>query len=146
MATSRVRRCPTGIRTVPLVRLISLCVVAAWAFIDLGSSIVGAQVVKQSNSQLDHAVHAIEFPAPNPEDERRMSRQLNAERQRNLNRDTAKLVAMTQALKAETDAAEDPFSTAVTLHRIEQIEKLAHKIRDEMASTPGPDIPIIRMN
>lgn len=63
----------------------------------------------------------------------RMSRWANAERQKQLIKDSVRLVALTRQFKERMAAAGNARPTEADLKLIAQIEKLAHSIRNEMA-------------
>ncbi len=127
----------------PLYCVVLVCLTLAVSLVESRTAKAALQIAPQNPSHLDRTVHSREYPPPlEPDELRRMSRQLNIQRQKDLTRDTAKLLELTQAFKSEADSGNEAFSAAVTLRKIEQIEKLAHKIREEMVITPGPQVPI----
>jgi hypothetical protein len=74
------------------------------------------------------------------EEERRL-RTLNAERQRTMVADTAKLLRLAKELNAEIESAQPAALNSSQLHKVGEIEKLAHGVKDKM-STSVRGIPV----
>lgn len=80
-----------------------------------------------------------------PENEK-MLRAMNAVRQKSLVADTNKLLRLANELNAEIAGAQPGSLTPGQLHRIAEIEKLAHSVREKMSTSvrgiPPNDFPI----
>lgn len=70
-------------------------------------------------------------------------RALNESRQKTLVADTAKLLALAQALDAEVQAGGGEELTVSQRARLAQIEKLAHRVKEKMVES---DTDILRPN
>jgi hypothetical protein len=75
-------------------------------------------------------------------DYRKRMDQLNLVRHKEMTTDTEKLVALANQLKSETDkdtkASKETSSLSMeSVRQAEQIEKLAHSVRDKMRATAG---------
>ena len=68
---------------------------------------------------------------------------LNAERQRALVADTNKLLKLAHELDAEISSANPDSLTPDQLHKIAEIEKLAHSVKEKM-STPVRGAPVFQ--
>jgi hypothetical protein len=64
-------------------------------------------------------------------------RLLNIERQKQLVADTAKLLRLTGELNAEIAAENTGALTAIQLHKLGEIEKLAHSVKEKMIIAAG---------
>jgi hypothetical protein len=62
--------------------------------------------------------------------------ELNVLRQKEMKEDTTKLLQLANEVKFETRPTRDSIS-AVELHKVEAIEKLAHSVREKMTYTVG---------
>ncbi len=69
--------------------------------------------------------------------ERRM-RALNMERQKEMVSDTNKLLRLARELNAEVAVQKPDTLTSEQLHKVAEIEKLAHSIKERMTSGVGP--------
>lgn len=69
-----------------------------------------------------------------PEAEKRL-RALNAERQKELVADTNKLLKLASELDAEVARSDSANLTPAQLHKVAEIEKLAHSVREKMATS-----------
>jgi hypothetical protein len=90
---------------------------------------------------------------PGYEEEARHEKQLqalNADRQKALVSDTVKLLKLANELNAEVSSGNPDMLTPGQLRKLEQIEKLAHSVKEKMSMsvrgvppfhTPGPDMP-----
>jgi hypothetical protein len=67
-------------------------------------------------------------------DQKRLT-MINVARQKEMTTDTAKLVALATEVKAETDKSGKDALSAIELHKVEQIEKLAHTVREKMSAS-----------
>jgi len=75
---------------------------------------------------------------PGYEDEARHERQLqalNADRQKALVADTVKLLKLTNELNSEVSSGNSDKLTAGQLRKLEQIEKLAHSVKEKMSTS-----------
>ncbi|MGA7242207.1 MAG: hypothetical protein WBX19_03440 [Terracidiphilus sp.] len=61
----------------------------------------------------------------------------NAERKKQLNDDSAKLLKLATDLKAEVDKTNQDTLSVGVIHRADEIEKLAHEIKEKMKLTVG---------
>ncbi len=66
---------------------------------------------------------------------------LNAERQKQLASDTNKLLKLAQELNDDVTTTGTKTFTPEQLHRLSEIEKLAHNIRYKMVDIPGQPSP-----
>jgi hypothetical protein len=75
---------------------------------------------------------------------------MNADRQKSMVADANKLLKLTQRLNAEVNGAHASALTQDQLRQVREIEKLAHKVREEMSFadqiTPSPWPPVIPMS
>ncbi len=69
------------------------------------------------------------------EDNQKRFAQLNVQRQKEMTSDTAKLVALASQVKAEMDKNLQSGPSILSIREVEQIEKLAHSVRDKMRAT-----------
>jgi cell envelope opacity-associated protein A len=60
---------------------------------------------------------------------------LNVQRRKEMTSDTEKLLALANQLKSETDTVSKASLSVNTIHQAEEIEKLAHSVRDKMRSS-----------
>ncbi|MGB6975497.1 MAG: hypothetical protein WBD67_12520 [Terracidiphilus sp.] len=86
-----------------------------------------------------------------PEMAHRQLRAMNAERQKELVKDTARLLKLAQALRAQTQAENAETLTEAQWKEIDRIEKLAHSVKQKMAESyigvpvfRPPTVPMIR--
>ena len=79
-----------------------------------------------------------------PVQQEKRLRALNAERQKSLVADTNKLLRLAQELQNEIDRTSPDSLTPAQLHKVADIEKLAHSIKEKM-STSVRGAPEIRM-
>ena len=78
------------------------------------------------------------FDHPGYEDEARHERQLqalNADRQKSLVSDTVKLLKLANELNAEVSGRNPDTLTPDQLRKLEQIEKLAHSVKEKMSTS-----------
>ena len=75
---------------------------------------------------------------PGPEDEprqrmeREMAKKANQDRQANLKRDTEKLLKLSTELKEYVDKTNENMLSVEVVKKAEEIEKLAHSVKDKM--------------
>jgi hypothetical protein len=116
----------------------STCSILFVASLAAASSLTSVALA-ESATPLQNPNPTVQAPA-NPQDSSQsMSRQelQNQQRKDQLTADTAKLLQLANELKAEMDkSTKDTLSVSV-LKKAEQVEKLAHKVRDEMKLTIG---------
>lgn len=67
----------------------------------------------------------------------RRMRELNELRQKEMTSDTEKLVALANALKVEMDKGQEGALYVDEVHKIDEIEKLAHGVQVKMRTTIG---------
>ena len=78
------------------------------------------------------------FDHPGYEEEARQERQLralNAERQKALVSDTVKLLKLANELNADVKSGNPDMLTVDQLRKLEQIEKLAHSVKEKMSTS-----------
>ena len=78
------------------------------------------------------------FDHPGYEDEARHERQLqalNADRQKALVSDTLKLLKLANELNADVKSGNPDMLTVDQLRKLEQIEKLAHSVKEKMSTS-----------
>jgi hypothetical protein len=79
-----------------------------------------------------------------PEDEARaklekdMAKKANQERQAQLKRDTEKLLKLATELKQYVDKTNENVLSLDVVKKAEEIEKLAHSVREKMKNAGGP--------
>jgi hypothetical protein len=61
----------------------------------------------------------------------------NAERKRQINADSAKLLKLATDLKAEVDKTDKDTLSLGVIHKADEIEKLAHDVKEKMKLTVG---------
>jgi len=69
------------------------------------------------------------------QDNRKRFEQLNLQRHKEMTSDTEKLLALANQLKDETDKAAKDALSMNAVRQAEQIEKLAHSVRDKMRAS-----------
>jgi hypothetical protein len=82
-------------------------------------------------------------PDTDPVEEEKRLRMLNVDRQKALVADTAKLLKLAGELNAEIQSANAGSLTPAQLHKVAQIEKLAHSVKEKM-STSVRETPLLR--
>lgn len=116
----------------------------------------GVQIWAQQNSSLQNSAQQgqdgiVIQPTPHPQtrspfgdfgpmDPILIKRQvvlLNAQRQKNMISDADKLLKLATELKAEIDAGNPASLSSEQLHKIAEIEKLAHSIKQKMSLSIG---------
>ncbi len=68
--------------------------------------------------------------------ERERTKQLNEHRQASLQRDTDKLLLLATQLKEYVDKTNENILSVEVLKKAEEIEKLAHQVREKMKNSP----------
>ncbi len=71
-------------------------------------------------------------------DEEKRLRALNAERQKSMVSDTNKLLKLADELNAEISSTNSESLTRAQLHKLGEIEKLAHGVKDKMSTSVRP--------
>ena len=71
------------------------------------------------------------------QDNRKLFNKLNIQRQKDMASETAKLLTLANQLKAETDRGSVSALSVISMREAEQIEKLAHDVREKMGATAG---------
>jgi hypothetical protein len=74
-------------------------------------------------------------PAGNPVQSERLLRALNADRQKSLVSDANKLLRLANELNAEIAQSNPDALTPSQLHKMAEIEKLAHNVKDKMSTS-----------
>jgi membrane protein involved in colicin uptake len=98
-----------------------------------GSSVAQSGVPGQERPQRDGE--------PAPEDDQRqrmvkdMAKKANQERQAQLRRDTEKLLQLATDLKEEVDKSNENVLALEVIKKADEIEKLAHSVREKMKGT-----------
>jgi hypothetical protein len=69
---------------------------------------------------------------PNPQMEESQAKMRNSERQKQLVADTQKLLALANELKSDVDKSTKDQLSLDVIRKAEEIEKLAHSVRDKM--------------
>jgi hypothetical protein len=72
-----------------------------------------------------------------PQTEKRSFEAANAERKKQIAADSAKLLKLTTALKAEMDKATTDTPSLNLIRKLDEIEKLAHDVKEKMKLTVG---------
>ena len=72
---------------------------------------------------------------PDPIEEEKRLRLLNAQRQKAMVADAAKLLKLAGELNAEVASPDSAPFTLEQLHKINEIEKLAHSVKDKMSTS-----------
>jgi 2,4-dienoyl-CoA reductase-like NADH-dependent reductase (Old Yellow Enzyme family) len=71
------------------------------------------------------------------EDNRKLFNKLNIQRHKDMASQTAKLLTLANQLKDETDRSSANAPSIISVREAEQIEKLAHDVREKMGATAG---------
>lgn len=69
------------------------------------------------------------------QDSRKFMERLMTARHKEMATDTQRLLALANQLKAETDSEPRQIPAPVAMHHAEQIEKLAHSVREKMKAS-----------
>jgi hypothetical protein len=90
-----------------------------------------------------------ETPNGNPIEDEKLLRALNADRQKSLVSDTNKLLRLINELNAEVTRTNPELLTPSQLHKVAEIEKLAHNVKEKMSTsvrgTPPFRQPMVQM-
>jgi hypothetical protein len=73
-----------------------------------------------------------------PEMRQRQLRALNADRQKSMVADTNKLLKLVTELNAEINSSHADTLTANQIYRLNEIEKLAHNVKEKMGTSVQP--------
>jgi hypothetical protein len=60
---------------------------------------------------------------------------INVERQKEMTSDTAKLLALANEVKSDTEKSDKDVMSMLEVHKVEQIEKLARTVREKMKAS-----------
>jgi|HubBroStandDraft_5_1064220.scaffolds.fasta_scaffold37731_2 hypothetical protein len=71
------------------------------------------------------------------QDNRKLLEKLNIQRQKEMASETEKLLALSNQLKADMDRRAGNAPSMISVREAEQIEKLAHEVREKMGATAG---------
>lgn len=122
-----------------------LCALAATALL-MGSALPGQQQQQQApNVDRPYLIPAANR-LPDANDQMRMrddkAKQVNfdaanAERKKQLSDDSAKLLTLAMALKAEVDKTNKDMLSLNVIRKADEIERLAHNVKDKMKLTMG---------
>ena len=80
-------------------------------------------------------VNGADIPSGNTMQNDRLLRALNADRQKSLVSDTNKLLRLANELNAEIAGSNPETLTPSQLHKMAEIEKLAHNVKDKMSTS-----------
>jgi hypothetical protein len=90
-----------------------------------------------ANSRQDY-----DIPSSDPSDEQRRLLALMEARRKRVVSDSNKLLKLTTELNAEVAQTHPDELSAAQLHKLAQIEKLAHDLKDKLSSTAQPSTGI----
>lgn len=76
-----------------------------------------------------------DLPGASPTDNEKLLRALNADRQKSLVSDTNKLLRLVNELNAEIARTNTSSLTQGQLHKLAEIEKLAHNVKEKMSTS-----------
>jgi hypothetical protein len=79
-----------------------------------------------------HAAETWSGDEPRQKIEREMAKKANQDRQANLKRDTEKLLKLSTELKEYVDKTNENMLSVEVVKKAEEIEKLAHSVKDKM--------------
>ncbi len=88
------------------------------------------------NTDPQFGQHRNQAEAAERQMERDQTRRLNKERQASLQRDTDKLLALATQLKQYVDKTNENILSVEVLKKADEIEKLAHNVREKMKNSP----------
>jgi hypothetical protein len=74
-----------------------------------------------------------DLEGPNGINEQRRLRMINAERQKTMISDTARLIKLTTELNEEVEKTNPDALSPIDLRKLAEIEKLAHEVKDKMS-------------
>jgi hypothetical protein len=107
--------------------------------------------VQSASPPSPNSIYAPQSPFPDPmhgmddisrQQFARQQKEREIQRQKQLTSDSAKLLALANELKSEFDKTGTTEPTPEQQHKLEQIEKLAHSVRDKMRADDSPGIPM----
>jgi hypothetical protein len=91
-----------------------------------------ASVPMPAGPRASHAPTSRDDDPAHAEMEKDMSKRANKERQAALKRDTDKLLQLSTELKQYVDKSDENMLSVDVIKKAEEIEKLAHSVRDKM--------------
>ena len=150
-ATRLVRRERAPWDNKPLWRALALSLVLAAATTAMhaqlsGGAIPGGVATRYNPPAVQPTDHTLPMKDASGTEDQRILQMRNAARQASMLSDAGKLLRLANELHTEVAANSSPTLTPAQLRKIQQIEKLAHKVRTEMAisvsDTEGGMIPI----
>jgi len=119
-----------------ILRRIAVWSAAGGLMLALGSAAPGAQGSGSETRQQQTGVPSV--VPPEPQDERTIGMEeeqaklRNADRQKKLVEDTAKLLALAQELKVAVDKSDKNTLSLDVVRKADEIEKLAHSVKERM--------------
>jgi len=144
------RRKPMSLLSLSLPGACCLLVVIAAPYSVVRSQVKynGSLLEMQSKASGLPSLRDIANPHPDPNriledamhmqfDQKRLT-MINVARQKEMTTDTARLVALATEVKTDTEKTGKESLSAIELHKVEQIEKLAHSVREKMRATITP--------
>jgi hypothetical protein len=114
--------CEASVRLKNIHLLIILCLLTATT----------PKAIAQPQQGLPSAAHPVPEDAQRARLERNMAKKANLERQAQLQRDTDRLVDLTTELKHYVDKSNENILSIEVMKKAEQIEKLAHSVKEKM--------------
>lgn len=117
-----------------LLRMVLLFALAAcgWA---QSNSFQNRPMLQQPIGQATNASGNLDDPTETQLRDERLLRALNADRQKALVSDTNKLLRLANELNAEIAGKQPDTFTPEQLHKMAEIEKLAHSVKDKMSTS-----------
>ncbi len=138
-APSRIARCPR-LRAVRQALSLVLVLVLPGGAQKLASGLPPSAIVQYAPLPPGPLT---QFPDQDAAFAERRLRALNAERQKQMVSDAAKLLKLASELNAEVSSGNFDSLTLAQLHKVAEIEKLARSVREKMSFSVG-DEPIFR--
>ena len=133
-------------RALALSLLLAAAATASHAQLNQAGAIPGAVATRYTPPGVQPTDHSLPMKDASGIEDQRILQMRNAARQASMLSDAAKLLRLANELHTEVAANSSPTLTPAQLRKIQQIEKLAHKVRTEMAisvsDTEGGMIPI----
>ena len=71
-------------------------------------------------------------PSPTPEQQKQLEKQANVQRQKDIKKDTDKLLQLATELKESVDRTDENVMSLDVIRKAEQIEKLAKAVKEKM--------------
>jgi hypothetical protein len=135
-------RAPTINNPPPLRRkLVRSIILAALATVAI-ALVVGAEGQQSAQNPLHNSPEIVRAPDSNrvndinqQQTDKQKFEAANAERKKQINDDTAKLLKLATELKAEVDKTDKDTLSIGVIRKAEEIEKLAHNVKDKMKLT-----------